>query len=90
MEDIPEDSDREEDDLGPLRDDASVTFSLHKGELWNDNSSHMDVRITLCSGSVFSVSVNESGTLACSGGEDDQALVWKVADGSKVFQCQGI
>lgn len=45
MEDIPEDSDREEDDLGPLRDDASVTFSLHKGELWNDNSSHMDAGI---------------------------------------------
>ncbi len=30
-----------------------------------------------------------SGTLACSGGKDDQGLVWKIADGSIAFKCQG-
>ena len=40
-------------------------------------------------GSVFSVSVDGNGTLACTGGEDDQALVWKVADGAIVFHCHG-
>ena len=39
--------------------------------------------------SVFSVSVDGSGTLACSGGKDDQGMVWKVADGSIAFKCQG-
>ena len=39
--------------------------------------------------SVYSVSVDGSGTIACSGGKDDQGLVWKVADGSLLFQCGG-
>ena len=38
---------------------------------------------------MYSVSVDGSGTIACSGGKDDQGLVWKVADGSLLFQCGG-
>ena len=40
-------------------------------------------------GSVFSVSLHPSCELACSGGEDDKAFVWRVADGAVVFECQG-
>ena len=40
-------------------------------------------------GSVFSVSLHPSGELACSGGEDDKACVWRVKDGTTVFVCQG-
>lgn len=39
---------------------------------------------------VYSVSVDGSGTSACSGGKDDQGLVWKVTDGSLLFQCKGM
>lgn len=39
--------------------------------------------------SVYSVSVDGSGSLACSGGKDDRGLVWKVADGSVLFHCNG-
>ena len=41
-------------------------------------------------GSVFSVSVQPSGELACSGGEDDKAYVWKVSNGSILFECGGM
>ena len=43
----------------------------------------------ICIGSVFSISLHPSGELACSGGEDDKARVWKVADGSTLFLCEG-
>ena len=39
--------------------------------------------------SVFSVCVDSTGTLTCSGGEDDQAFVWSATDGSVNFQCPG-
>ena len=38
---------------------------------------------------MFSVSVHPSGEVACSGGEDDKARVWKVADGTTLFVCEG-
>ena len=40
-------------------------------------------------GSVFSVSIDKSGAFACSGGEDDVGLLWKISDGSVVLNCQG-
>lgn len=40
-------------------------------------------------GSVFSISLHPSGELACSGGEDDKARVWKVTDGTTSFVCEG-
>lgn len=93
MEDPVEDSDDGEEGsesggvtLTPLRDDAVMTFAQHKGNLLHLSSDMMDYHNA---GSVFSVSVDETGSLACSGGEDDQALVWRVADGSVVFQCHG-
>jgi len=45
----------------------------------------------LCSipGSVFSVSLHPSSELACSGGEDDKAFIWRVSDGSVVCECGG-
>ena len=39
--------------------------------------------------SVFSVSLDPTGSVAVSGGEDDKAFVWKVADGSVLFECGG-
>lgn len=76
----------------PPQDDSTMTFSQHKGE-W----SQLDLFVTKVNtsghlwplGSVFSVSVDQSGMIACSGGEDDQGLVWKTSDGSVLFQCQG-
>ena len=41
-------------------------------------------------GSVFSVSTDPSGTLACSGGQDDRGIIWKIADGSLVMECNGM
>lgn len=38
-------------------------------------------------GAVFSVSI--SGSVVCSGGEDDIAFVWTTVDGSLLFECQG-
>lgn len=38
---------------------------------------------------MFSISLHPSGELACSGGEDDKARVWKVADGTTLFVCEG-
>lgn len=38
---------------------------------------------------MFSVSVHPSGEVACSGGEDDKARVWKVTDGTTLFVCEG-
>ena len=43
----------------------------------------------MCAGSVFCVSLHPLGELACSGGEDDKAYVWKVADGTTKFLCEG-
>ena len=40
-------------------------------------------------GSVFSVSFSPSGDLACSGGEDDLGVVWKLSTGETVFQSDG-
>ncbi len=41
-------------------------------------------------GSVFCVCSDPStSTLAVSGGEDDKAYVWKLSDGSKLFECTG-
>ena len=40
-------------------------------------------------GAVFSVSLHLSSELACSGGEDDKAYVWRVGDGVVVHECQG-
>lgn len=45
--------------------------------------------LSYCAGAVFSVSLHPSGELACSGGEDDKAFVWRVTDGTVVFECQG-
>merc|ERR1719259_1257284 len=39
--------------------------------------------------SVFSVALDPTGSVAVSGGEDDKAYVWKVADGSVLFECAG-
>ena len=38
---------------------------------------------------MFSVSVHPSGEVACSGGEDDKARVWKVTDETTLFVCEG-
>ena len=38
---------------------------------------------------MFYVSVHPSGEVACSGGEDDKARVWKVTDGTTLFMCEG-
>ena len=49
------------------------------------------LKIFFLSASVFSVSLDPvNQTLAVSGGEDDKAFVWKVADGKMVFECTGI
>ena len=40
-------------------------------------------------GSVFSVSLDPSNSLACSGGEDDKAFVWRTSDASVVMECTG-
>ncbi|XP_031557021.1 angio-associated migratory cell protein-like [Actinia tenebrosa] len=40
--------------------------------------------------SVFSVSIDpENSSLVASGGEDDKAYVWKIADGELAFECKG-
>ena len=39
--------------------------------------------------SVFAVAVDPTGSVAVSGGEDDKAFVWKVVDGSVLFECKG-
>lgn len=42
-------------------------------------------------GSVFCVHVDpKDSSLAVTGGEDDKAYVWKVADGSQVMECTGM
>ena len=42
------------------------------------------------SDSVFSVSLDEiNKTVGVSGGEDDKAYVWQLADGKELFECTG-
>ena len=38
---------------------------------------------------MFSVSASPAGPLACSGGEDDQGVVWNLDNGDILFQCEG-
>ena len=43
------------------------------------------------SGSVFCVhSDPKDSSLAVSGGQDDKAYVWKIADGSQLLECAGV
>ena len=43
------------------------------------------------SGSVFCVhSDPKDSSLAVSGGEDDKAYVWQIADGSQLLECAGV
>jgi angio-associated migratory cell protein len=38
---------------------------------------------------VFCVAMDPTGTAAITGGQDDRALVWRVADQTKLFDCTG-
>lgn len=39
---------------------------------------------------MFSVAIDpESSSLVASGGEDDKAYLWKIADGEVAFECKG-
>eukprot|EP00038_Savillea_parva_P031602 m.88523 g.88523 ORF g.88523 m.88523 type:complete len:424 (+) comp9763_c0_seq2:28-1299(+) len=69
--DIEEEEGEEEEG----EDDAEVT------EVLEDNS---NAQFTGHTGAVFSVDVHPNGELAVSGGEDDTAYLWRVADGSLV------
>jgi WD40 repeat protein len=40
-------------------------------------------------GSVFCVSLHPDGALACSGGEDDRAFLWRTDDASVAMECKG-
>ena len=40
-------------------------------------------------GSVFSVSLHPDNSLACSGGEDDRAFIWRTSDASVLMECKG-
>lgn len=64
----------------PAVDDALLVFDRHSSSSSTSSSSL---------NSVFSVGLDPSGSLAVSGGEDDKAFVWKVADGSVLFECTG-
>ena len=64
----------------PAVDDAVLVFDRHSSSSSTSSSSL---------NSVFSVGLDPSGSLAVSGGEDDKAFVWKVADGSVLFECTG-
>jgi len=63
----------------PDKDDANLVFDCHS----SSPSSSSPIN------SVFSVALDPSGSIAISGGEDDKAFVWKVADGSVLFECGG-
>ncbi len=49
-----------------------------------------EINIFCYAGSVFCCDVDQSGSgLAVSGGEDDKAYIWNMADGAKVTECTG-
>jgi len=62
----------------PAVDDAKLVFDRHSPSATASSPN-----------SVFSVSLDPTGSVAVSGGEDDKAFVWKVADGSVLFECGG-
>merc|ERR1719374_387724 len=64
----------------PAVDDAVLVFDRHSPSSASSSSSP---------NSVFSVALDPTGSIAVSGGEDDKAYVWKVADGSLLFECGG-
>ena len=101
MEDMGVEEEGEEEEA--VRNDAMTIFRGHSGQysLQNSNtwfkssllppfslhfslpSSHFDL------GSVFSVSLHPGNSLACSGGEDDKAFVWRTSDASVLMECTG-
>ena len=62
----------------PAVDDAVLVFDRHSASASASEPN-----------SVFSVALDPTGSVAVSGGEDDKAFVWRVADGSVLFECSG-
>ena len=62
----------------PDVDDAKLIFNRHSSSESSPSPN-----------SVFSVALDPTGSIAVSGGEDDKAFVWRVADGSVLFECGG-
>ncbi len=67
----------------------SHTAGLWCGLLCERKAKCSDVQFPI-SGSVFVVQADpKESQLAVTGGEDDKAFVWKIADGSQVMECTG-
>lgn len=77
--------DEEEEEI-VARNDATAIFKEHTGIHSGDI---LPLDLSLFSGSVFSVSLHPDGGLACSGGEDDRAFLWRVDDASVAMECKG-
>ncbi|XP_019409890.1 PREDICTED: angio-associated migratory cell protein [Crocodylus porosus] len=78
LEDEAWDTEEEEEEVGGAR---------HGGPPAPDDS---EVTFARHSASVFCVSLDpRTNTLAVTGGEDDQAFVWRLSDGELLFECSG-
>ncbi|EDO35758.1 predicted protein [Nematostella vectensis] len=98
--DIVEDDDGDfvlDDDLADVMEDLSVEGAAGGGDGIEDDDADEDdtvddanVTFEKHTGSVFSVGVDPvNSLLAVSGGEDDKAYVWKLANGEVMFECTG-
>jgi len=79
----------------PSVDDAVLVFDRHSAasaapsSAAPSSSTPSSAAADSAPNSVFSVALDPTGSVAVSGGEDDKAYVWKVADGSVLFACAG-
>ncbi|XP_013794706.1 angio-associated migratory cell protein-like isoform X2 [Limulus polyphemus] len=79
-EDIEIEDDEDSLDDGVVEGAAGASYSV------KDDSVHVFKKHT---GAVFCCDVDQSGTYAVSGGEDDKAYVWRIADGEVLLNCLG-
>ena len=90
-EDNVEDLDEDEDgDIAQVDvpDDALFTFKQHSGKFSFIHLVFLVYMNSSFTGSVFCCSLEpKEGKLVVSGGEDDKAFVWNIADGEVLFEC---
>jgi len=88
-----DDDEEDLDDMGEVMDDDEAKPVLFEPPAVDDAVLVFDRHSASASASepnsVFSVALDPTGSVAVSGGEDDKAFVWRVADGSVLFECSG-
>lgn len=99
MEDLQEEledmrlGEEEEEETVSVRNDAVTVFRGHSGWYWARECvwklTHNPLPPFMTAGSVFSVSLSPDSSLACSGGEDDKAFLWRTSDAAVMMEIKG-